>query len=518
MLGAAVRLLGQRSESINALNVFPVPDGDTGTNLLLTMRAAARAADEVAVDDVGIVAEAVARGALMGARGNSGVILSQYLRGLARGLGGQGRIDGVILATALELAAATARNAVANPVDGTMLSVATEVAAAALAESEHTFDLRVVLRGAADAGREAVARTRQTMPRLREAGVVAAGGLGLLTILEAMYLSYIGAELPSAEPLQIATPDFGHLESRAYGYCTEFLIRGQSIDAVTIKNGLAALGESLLVVGDEDIVRVHLHTFEPGRAIDLALRHGPVEQIKIENMQDQSERARELQVARLKIAACGLVAVSVGAGFGEVFKSLGATVVSGGTTLNPSTAEILAAVKAVSAPEVIVLPNSSNVMPAAQQARNAMNSEVTLVRTRNLAEGAAAALAFDAGRSAAENVSAMRRALADVRTGLLTRAIRSTTVDGRAIQAGDVLGLVDERIEVVASDYVEGGIGILTALGAEQAELVTLFVGEGADASEVERLRERVASELGPGQIEIVHGGQPHYRYILACE
>jgi DAK2 domain fusion protein YloV len=482
------------------------------------MRAAVSAADVVAPDDVGSVAEAAARGALMGARGNSGVILSQYLRGLARGLGGHERIDGVVLASALDLAATTARNAVTDPVEGTILSVASEIAAGAREAAESTADLSAVMRRAVAAGREAVARTRQTMPLLRETGVVDAGGLGLLTTLEAMYLAYNGADLPLGEPVPIATADFAHLESRPYGYCTEFLIRGESIDTKAIKTGLATLGESLLVVGDADVVRVHLHTFEPGRAIDLALRHGGVDQIKIENMQEQSVRARQLKLNQADVAQCGLVVVSVGAGFANVFKSLGAVVVPGGPTLNPSAAEIVAAARAVSAREVIVLPNSSNVTPAAKQASDLADIPMALVATRNLAEGAAAALVFDPARGGTENTAAMRRALAGVRTGLLTRAVRSATIDGLAIKPDDVLGLVDERIEVVADDFVAAGIATLQALGAERAELVTLYVGEGADANEVERLRARVASSLAPGQIEIVHGGQPHYRYILACE
>jgi uncharacterized protein len=518
MLGAAVQLLSQRAESINTLNVFPVPDGDTGTNLLLTMRAAVRAAADSLGDDVGSVTEALAHGALMGARGNSGVILSQYLRGLARGLAGQRRIDGRVLARALDLASVTARQAVSNPVDGTLLSVASDIAMAAAAEAERSADLTSVMRRSVDEGRRSVARTRETMPLLRQAGVVDAGGMGLLTILEAMYRDYVGDDVLTGEPVTLATPTLAHLESRAFGYCTEFLVRGRPIDVDTLKVELGALGESLLVVGDSEIVRVHVHTFEPGRAIDLALKHGAVDQIKIENMQEQSERLPGPHVADDTVAACGLVVVSMGDGFADLFKSLGATVISGGKTLNPSTEDIVAAVRATSAREVVILPNSSNVAPAARQALSLCSIPAALVPTRNLAEGVAAALSFQSGRGANENVEAMGGAVADVRTGLLIEASHAAVVDGRATKPGDILGLVDDRITIIDGDCIEVGIGLLRALAVDRAEIVTIYVGEGAATTEVERLRVRIAEDFGRKQVDVVQSGQPLFRYILACE
>jgi DAK2 domain fusion protein YloV len=520
MLAAALQLLSQRAESINQLNVFPVPDGDTGTNMLSTMRSAARGAEESDRLDVGGLTEMAARSALMGARGNSGVILSQYFRGLARGLTGHARIDGAVLGSALEAASATAWSAVTNPVEGTMLSVAREVATAATAEAAGGGELSAVMRCAVEGGRLAVARTQETMPLLRQAGVVDAGGLGLLTILEGMYLAYLGQDLPPAEEAaSFAKPRASQIAAREYGYCTEFLIRGQSIDVKAIRSQLGELGDSLLVVGDPELVRVHVHTFEPGRAIDLALKSGAVDQVKIENMQEQSDRYRGPDhVIDSETCVCGLVAVSVGNGFAALYRSFGASVVPGGQTLNPSTEEIVEALRNAPAKEYVLLPNNPNVVLAAQQAAAIFGRPVVLVPTRNLAEGIAAAVVFQSGRTAKANSDAMSRALDGIRTGLVTEAVRPAVVDMREIRVGDVLGLVDDRIGVVGADVVDVSLEVLRLMRADEAEIVTAYVGEGVSSSSAEALRSRIVEEIRPEHMEIVHGGQPHYRFILACE
>jgi DAK2 domain fusion protein YloV len=421
---------------------------------------------------------------------------------------------------ALDSASETARSAVTNPVEGTILSVAREVAVAASVEAARSGDLTAVMRQAVDQGRMAVARTQETMPLLREAGVVDAGGMGLLTILEGMYFAYIGEDLPPLnEEASFATPRAREVAARAYGYCTEFLIRGRSIDVQAIRSQLSALGDSLLVVGDAELARVHIHTFEPGRAIDLALKSGTVDQVKIENMQEQSDRLHEAhQVSGVELPVCGLVAVSVGDGFAALFKSLGATIVPGGQSLNPSTEEIVEALRLTAAQQHVLLPNNPNVALAARQAASIFDRPVVLVPTRNLAEGVAAAVAFQPGRPATENAAVMRRSLEGVRTGLVTEAVRAAAVDNRAVRSGDILGLIDDRIDVVGVDVVEVSLAVLRSLRAESAEIVTAYVGDVVSPATVENLRTRIADEIRPPQVEIVRGGQPHYRFILECE
>ncbi len=517
ILASAVHLLAGRVETINNLNVFPVPDGDTGTNLLLTLRAAVQATEDPNLVDVGSLAEALARGALMGARGNSGVILSQYLRGLARGLAGEPTIDGPVLARALVEASRAARAAVEQPVEGTILTVATDVATVAASAAAAGASLLEVVDQAVAEARESVARTRDLLPVLRQANVVDAGGMGLFTILEGMALGLRGEDLPPPDEAVRSSPAAARLEPGRYGYCTEFLIRGARLEASVIRSQLAPLGDSLLVVGDGTILRVHLHTHAPGRAIDVALAHGGVEQIKIEDMQQQHRHLRE-SAPDPTTASSALLAVVAGDGFGELYRSLGAAIVPGGQTLNPSAEEILRVARQVPAPHCVILPNNPNVTLAAQQARALSDKPLSIVPTRNLAEGVAAALAFQPQKMGEENAVAMRRALADVRTGLVTVAVRDARVGHHEIRTGAVLGLVDDQIEVVGETLDAVVVQLLHLLGAAEAEVITLYVGEGVAADETARLQAHLQATW-PGQhVELVLGGQPHYPYILACE
>ncbi len=512
-------MLAQRAEAINNLNVFPVPDGDTGTNMLLTMRAAARSVEESDFADVGGLADVLAHGALMGARGNSGVILSQYLRGLAVGLKGHAQIDGLILANALAQASSTARLAVGNPVDGTMLTVARDVADSAAAEAAMSGDLVTVMSRAVDEGRMSVARTREIMPILQQAGVVDSGAMGLLTVLEGMYLQYVGRELPTNEDLDFGLPNADALESQAYGYCTEFLLHGKNLNVVGLRMQLGEFGDSLLVVGDSELVRVHVHTFQPGRAIDVALAHGEVDHVKIENMQDQSDRLRCTDHgADREALTCALVVVSTGEGFAALFKSLGAIVVPGGQTLNPSTEEILRGFRRAVAHQYVLLPNNPNVLLTANQASSIWGKPVTVVPTRNLAEGVGAAVAFQPGVSAQDNAAVMGQVIGNVRTGLVSEAVRAAVIEDRTVAAGDILGILDDRIEFVGRGPVEVALQLLERLGAFESEVITIYAGADAPTDEAEVLRARVSHTFSNQQVDLVHGGQPHYRYILACE
>jgi hypothetical protein len=357
------------------------------------------------------------------------------------------------------------------------------------------------------------------LPILRQANVVDSGAMGLSTLLEGVSLSARGDELPVEESLPISAPVALRLEPDAYGYCTEFLVRGHGLDFGVIRERLTSLGDSLLVVGEEDLVRVHIHTYQPGQAIDAALAFGGVEQVKIENMQQQNERIRAGGIDHhVASTPCALVAVSVGAGFADLFRSLGATIIPGGQTLNPSAEEILQGLRRVPAKEYVLLPNNPNVLLTAQQAGSLWDRPLSVIPTRNLAEGVAAAIVFQSARSSADNAVAMERGRAEVRTGQVTNAVRSASLNGRDIAAGDILGLIDDQIEVVGSDRLDVALELLTTLGAAQSEVITVYVGEDATDEEAAALLSRVHTAFPDIQADLVPGGQPHHEFILACE
>lgn len=518
-LAAGVQLLGRRSETINNLNVFPVPDGDTGTNMYLTMRSALAGSEDADSGHVGHVAAAVARGALMGARGNSGVILSQYLRGFARGLEGCQELSSRVLCEAFREGSVTARSAVSKPVEGTMLTVAADIARAVTSLSGASVEIIDVLDTAVAEAMASVARTRDIMPLLKQANVVDSGAMGLASLLEGVSLAARGDELPLEESASVAEPVALRLEPDDYGYCTEFLVRGHGLDFGVIRERLTSLGDSLLVVGEEDVIRVHIHTFQPGQAIDVALAFGGVEQVKIENMQQQNERIRAGGIDHhVPSTACALVAVSVGPGFADLFRSLGATIIPGGQTLNPSAEEILQGLRRVPAKEYVLLPNNPNVLLTAEQAGSLWDRPLSVVPTRNLAEGVAAAIVFQSARSSADNAIAMERGRAEVRTGQITTAVRAARIGDRDVAAGDILGLVDDRIEVVGSERLDVALELLTILGAAQSEVVTVYVGEDVTDTEASTLLSRVHTAFPDIQADLVSGGQPHHEFILACE
>lgn len=514
LFAGAAELLARNTRRINNLNVFPVPDGDTGTNMLLTFRAALSAVESAPSADVGSAAHAAARGALLGARGNSGVILSQYLQGLARGLEGHDAVDAMDLSEALQAASDAATAAVLQPVEGTILTVARDVARAARTSAIEGGDLTDVLRTATTEARHSVERTPEQLPILREAGVVDAGGAGLAALLDGMRLALTGEPFPEVDADEGA-PAALRVPQESYGYCTEFLVRGAELDLSRLRAILGELGDSLLVVGDTSLARVHLHSFQPGRAIDAALQHGAVEGVKIENMQDQNQRLH----ASLPLAPAALVVVASGEGFAALFRSLGVSaIVPGGATLNPSAEELVRAIRAAPAEGAVLLPNNPNVFLAARQAQGLVDRPVAIVPSKNLAEGVAAALAFDPSQSPEANQIAMERAMASVRSAEVTIAVRDTRIDGRAVASGSLLGLVDERVQVVGSDFPSVVVQSLARLGAETVEIITLYVGADASPEITELVLERVSQEFPSQQVEKIPGGQPHYPYILACE
>lgn len=529
MLSAATRWLGHHVEAINAINVFPVPDGDTGTNMYLTMRATIEEAHRSLDGGVSGVLGAMSRGALMGARGNGGVILSQILRGWARAAEGNEHMDGSILAAALSEGAAAAYRALSRPVEGTILTVARKAAEAAQIEASRLQpDLLSVLRAATEAARLAVDETPSQLPVLAEAGVVDAGGQGFYILLEGAlrYLEGEGevASVVSYQGVQqewLTTTSRMHESGEAlYGYCTEFLLMGQGLDTAEVRERIAALGDSVLVVGDEQMVRVHVHTEDPGAAISYGTSLGSLSQVKVDNMELQyQQRFRPMQSLALEAPAVATVAVAFGGGTAELLRSLGVTaVVQGQEITKPSADEIVAAVEACPSQDVIVLPNHKDVLMAARQAAQLSDKRVHVVETTSLPQGVAALLSLNPDADAETNVRAMTAAKAIVRTVEVTRAVRSTTIGGVRVEAGQAIAIIDGELSLATGSPEEAVVAALGRTATAEAGLITIYYGADTSAADAQALASRLRQLYPSQEVELVNSGQPHYHYIVSVE
>ncbi len=526
LLGAAMAWLEKNATAINLLNVFPVPDGDTGTNMLLTMQAALEEIAHSPDHSVSAVIHGVAHGALMGARGNSGVILSQLFRGLARGLDGEETLSAAKLAAAMKEASAVAYRGVMKPVEGTILTVAREAAEAAVDAAAERDDLLYVLERVVAAAKESVARTPSLLPVLREAGVVDAGGQGLFIILEGILRFIKGESMEVAMPAEAAvakTSTAPSEEEMEYGYCTEFIIEGQNLNLEEIREKIDSLGDSTIVVGDENLVRVHVHTFRPGSVLEYATSLGVLHKIKIDNIQDQHQHflqfERETVPSKEEEEEIAVVAVVTGPGLIRVFESLGiSAIVPGGQTMNPSTEELLQAIDSLAADKVIVLPNNENVIMAAQQAQKLSKKEVVIVPTATIPQGISAFLALDRRADLKTNAEAMERAAKSIQTAEITRAIRSTQVKGLQVEEGAVIGLLNSDL-TATGDTLEGvAQEMLRQMEAERYEIITIYYGKDVSQDEAERLADEVRRRYPEQEVELIAGGQPHYHYILSVE
>lgn len=522
LLAASLVWLERHSEAINALNVFPVPDGDTGTNMLLTMQSAYNEIAHSPEDMVSEIAQAASYGALMGARGNSGVILSQILRGFARSLEKKQAFNAAEFAAALTEASTTAYKGVIKPVEGTILTVIRKVADAALSAAGDSDDLRYVLEIITHHAHEAVARTPALLPVLREAGVVDAGGQGLFIILEGMN-RYIQGEsmaeavdLTRAIDLRLAAPEEG------YGYDVQFVITGQNLDVDEIRSNIDRMGESTLVVGDATNVKVHVHTPEPGDPLNYASKLGSLSRVIVENLQEQYQEfilGRVQPAAPEKLCPIAIVAVASGAGLMRVMESLGAcAVVPGGQSMNPSTEELLCAIENTGAEEVILLPNNSNVILAAQQAQALSKKQVKVIPTKTMPQGISALLAFNYQADLETNAASMERAAGDIQTGEITVANRDVQINGLDIKEGQIIGLVNGELTTSAPTTEEATSQVLQQMHAEECEILTVYYGESTTAEEAEALAKMIRDHYPDLEIEMVDGGQPHYPYILSIE
>ena len=524
LVGSALASLETSRGRIDDLNVYPVPDGDTGTNLTLTVRAVADAVDSAEPAERPALAHTVARAALMGARGNSGVILSQIVRGVADVLAeSTNGIGPALTARALRGASDAAYRAVRRPVEGTMLSVIRELAEEAERHAEDTEPLGELLVELVRHGEEAVARTPEQLDVLREAGVVDAGGAGLVELLRGLAGAVTG-EAPQA--VRVAEAPSGvdtiHSEPSRYRYCTVVVVEGQALDRDGLEAQLEGLGDSLVVVGDETALKVHVHTDDPGAVLSLGTAAGTIEGVEIANMHEQQEqRERRLSLVPSTLAKCGIVAVVAGDGNRRLFESLAEPVgtiriVSGGQTANPSTAELVAAVEALEAEEAILLPNNSNVRLAAEHAAEQAERPAQVVPTESIPAGLAALVAYDGTRGAAENAEEMAAAAEGVATGEVTRASREVELNGVSIRSGDWLGLADGEPVAGGSDFAEVAYEVVTRLLDRPRSLLTLLTG--AEEPPLDGLVERLASAHPQLEVEVHEGGQPHYPLLLGAE
>ena len=504
--GARAAIESHRAR-IDDLNVYPVPDGDTGTNLTLTVRAIAEALEQDGPGDRAGLAREITRAALMGARGNSGVILSQIVRGACEALA-----ESDDLARAFRSASDAAYRAVRKPVEGTMLTAIRSMADAA----EHGADLPAIVAR----GDDTVLQTREMLPVLTEAGVVDAGAAGLVEIVRGICAALTGEEI--AQPVSLDTAiglDAIHRELSQYRYCTVFVVEGEDLDADALETELEQLGDSLLVVGDDTALKVHVHTDDPGRALSLGVARGSVAGVEIANMHAQTHQREERllhPVPDADRAACAVVAVSSGEGNRALFESLGALVVDGGSTMNPATADIVAAIERAPAGEVVVLPNNGNVIMASEQAADHASKKVRVVATRSIQAGLAALVSFDPALGAEENAAELAGALESIATGAVTVASRDVQLNGVAVTAGKWLGLAEGEPVAGGESFDDVADAVLAALLAEPRGLLTLLTG--ADAPILDGFLERVRAEHPDLELELHQGGQPHYPLLLAAE
>ena len=541
MVQAGADRLQEHAEYVNSLNVFPVPDGDTGTNMNLSMISGAKAVSDSTSDKVGELATHLSKGLLMGARGNSGVILSQLFRGFAKQIPDVETLSGKELAAAFTHGVNTAYKAVMKPVEGTIITVARVAAEFGERKAAETDDCVAVMTAVVSGAKKALAKTPDLLPILKEVGVVDSGGQGLLFIYEGFLSVLNGEYVPENDFETPAAMDeminaehhrsvHSHLatEDITFGYCTEIMVKigdgptaDTSFEYDTFRNYLNELGDSLLVVNDDEIIKVHVHTEYPGEVMNYGQKFGSLMKVKVDNMRVQHETLLENDSAPVKKPRVpyAIIAIAAGNGVQELFKSLGASyVISGGQTMNPSTEDILKAIDAVNADQVIVLPNNKNIFMAADQAAEVADIPVVVVPSKTISQGMTAMLAFNDQVGLAQNQAAMTEMLTSVVSGSLTHAIRDTAIDGITIKEGDFLGMIDGKIVVSKTDALEVAFETLKQMMDEETEIVTIIIGEEGTQEQAEQMETALLAMNEELEVEIHHGDQPVYPYLFAAE
>ena len=543
MVQAGATRLNKQAEYVNSLNVFPVPDGDTGTNMGMTIENGAKEVSDRSASTVGEAAGIFAKGLLMGARGNSGVITSQLFRGFSQSVKDKEELDGAALAAAFQSGVEVAYKAVMKPVEGTILTVSRGAAIGAKKKAESTNDAVEVMRAALEGAKTALAKTPDMLPVLKEVGVVDSGGQGLVFIYEG-FLSALTGEFIASEDFQ-ATPATmseminaehhksvaGHVatEDITFGYCTEIMValkQGptyvKDFDYDEFRNYLNNLGDSLLVVNDDEIVKVHVHTEDPGLVMQEGLKYGSLVKVKVDNMRNQHEaqvEKEERQAKPVEEKEYAIIAVVAGDGLADIFKAQGVDyIISGGQTMNPSTEDFVKAVEELNARNIIILPNNKNILMAAQSAAEVIEQPAAVVETKTIPQGLTSLLAFDESKSIEENYERMSASLADVVSGSVTTAVRDTTIDGLEIHENDNLGMVDGKIVVSNPDMMESLEETFAHMLDEDSEIVTIYVGEDGSEELANELAQALAEKYEDVEVEIHQGGQPVYPYLFSVE
>jgi len=535
--------LAAHAQMVDALNVFPVPDGDTGTNMNLSMTSGAKEVQNNVQEHIGKVGAALSKGLLMGARGNSGVILSQLFRGFSKAIEHKATITSEEFAQAFEAGVQTAYKAVMKPVEGTILTVAKDAAKQAVASAKKHRDIVLVMEEIVAEANASLNRTPDLLPVLKEVGVVDSGGQGLVFVYEGFLAELKGealptrsANIPSMDELVNAEHHMnvqGHMstEDIVFGYCTEFMLRLEAekvanhpFDEESFRQDLSEYGDSLLVISDEEIVKVHIHSEQPGTCLNYGQQYGSLIKVKVDNMREQhtaivNETKTPLQTAPKEKEQYGVVSVAMGAGISELFKSIGAKqVIEGGQTMNPSTEDIVKAVQAVHAETIIILPNNKNIIMAAEQAAAVLEEQVIVIPSKTVPQGMAALLAFNPALSAEENEAVMKEALSHVKTGQITYAVRDTQIDGLTIENGDFMGLDEGKIKVKGKEKLQVAKDLLAEMIDEESEILTILHGEDAINEEVEALVAFCEETFEDVEVEVYNGQQPLYAFIFSIE
>jgi len=528
MIVAATLWLNENQAEVDALNVFPVPDGDTGTNMYLTLFDAAKEVENIEEKEISKILDAFANGSLMGARGNSGVILSQVFRGFANGARKKKTLDTKEFSFALREASKKAYKAVMRPVEGTILTVVREAANAAQIEAEKTDDMRQLLEVTLFHAEETLEKTPDMLKVLKDANVVDAGGRGFCLILEGYLRALRGDSILEKELKKVTSLDpakRGEPEKLEFAYCTEFLIKGKDIDLEKIRKYLNPHGDSLLVVGSTEVTKVHIHTNNPGKVLDFAVQYGRLSKIKIDNMEEQTETKysslpepeNEKEVPLEK--DFGVVAVVAGDGLGDIFTSLGADeLVTGGQSMNPSTQDLVAGCEKIPSERIIILPNNKNVIFAAEQVKEVTKKEIVVLPTTSIPEGIAAMMRINPEEDFESIIKEMKEGLEEIKTGEVTFAVRDSKVGGMDIKEGDVIGLFNGEIIVANNDVSRVSLDLLKEMVDEDDFLITIYRGEKIGEEEGEKIKEMVTEEFPECDVEIYPGNQPLYYLIISVE
>ncbi|MEF2764739.1 MAG: DAK2 domain-containing protein [Mediterraneibacter sp.] len=545
MFLAGAANLEAKKEYINELNVFPVPDGDTGTNMTLTIMSAAKEVNALEKPDMASIAKAISSGSLRGARGNSGVILSQLLRGFTKEIREYEEIDAAVLARACERATATAYKAVMKPKEGTILTVAKGAAQKAQEMAETTEDLEVFLSEVIKYAEEVLAQTPEMLPVLKEAGVVDSGGQGLVEVLHGAFDAFQGKEvdytaIEAGPAVKMVKPGEQAETDIKFGYCTEFIIMTEKQfsekDEEEFKAYLESIGDSIVCVADEDVVKVHVHTNDPGLAIQKALTYGQLSRIKIDNMREEHQEklikdAEKAAAAQAEAAAAkekkkeprkqvGFIAVSIGDGMNEIFRELGVDyIIEGGQTMNPSTDDMLTAIDNVNADHIFILPNNKNIILAANQARSlTKDKDILVVPTKTVPQGITAVINYMPEADVDTNFETMQEGIKNVKTGQVTYAVRDTKIDDKVIHEGDIMGIGDQGILSVGQSVEETTKSMLSQMVDEDTELISIYYGQDVLAEDAERLAETIGEKYPDADVDLHSGGQPIYYYVVSVE